>query len=189
MNIDIGFSYKDTGKIVCRLTIVAVLLFSVCTVSAQTNAIRYSDYINNTKTAGKAPLSPSNDVNLLIQLSTEISPSIYLSGGNNLAGYGVGAPLVVYADVQSIKMLYAQNKDFNAVELLVLSLYKPDDEIVNLVLKNLTDFTSLKYLLLVYKYDSCGKNLDDCLKSKTNSIVTSESYSPVTVLYRLSVPQ
>ena len=51
MNIDIGFSYKDTGKIVCRLTIVAALLFSICTACAQTNAIRYSDYINNIKTA------------------------------------------------------------------------------------------------------------------------------------------
>ena len=188
MNIDIGFSYKDTGKIVCRLTIVAALLFSICTASAQTNAIRYSDYINNIKTAGKTPLFVSNNVNLLIQLSTEINPAIYLSGSKSVR-YGEGTPLVVHSDVQSIPMIYNLNDDFNAVELLALSVEKPADVKETLIMKNMQSFTNLKYILLVYKYNACGNNTDNCLKTMTDTFVISDPGSTVTVLYCLSIPQ
>ena len=188
MNIYIGFSFRYIRKIVSRMIVVAVVLFSVSTASAQTNAIRYSDYVNNTRTPSKSPLAVSNNVGLLIQLSTEISPAIYLSDSKSV-GYGNGTPLVVYSDAQSIPMMYNQNDDFNAVELLVVSMNKPDDEKVTLVLKNLTSFINLKYVLLVYKYDSCGKNQDGCLKLKTDTMVMSVPGSTLTVLYSLSIPQ
>ena len=140
-------------------------------------AARYSDYVK------------TNDDTRLISLATEIHPAIYLKGNTDMKSFGNGDATVVNTDAASIPMLYATNPAFGKVELIKITINSATDEAVILDLFKTASFTSLKYVLCIYQYDSCGGNKDTCLPTKTDKLCKAPAESNVKVLYQLSIPE
>ena len=141
------------------------------------DAVRYSDYVK------------TNDDTRLISLATEIHPAIYLKGNTDMKSFGNGDATVVNTDAASIPMLYATNPAFGKVELIKITINSATDEAVILDLFKTASFTSLKYVLCIYQYDSCGGNKDTCLPTKTDKLCKAPAESTVKVLYQLSIPE
>ena len=163
---------------VSRTMILGILFLSLAAVSANGQvAARYSDYVK------------TNDDSRLISLATEIHPAIYLKGNTDMKSFGNGDATIVYTDAASIPMLYATNPAFGKVELIKITISNARDEAVILDLLNAASFTSLKYVLCVFEYDSCGGKSEACLQAKTDKLCKTPAESTVKVLYQLSIPE
>ena len=159
-------------------TLISILLLIFVALPAYGQvAARYSDYVK------------TNDDTRLISLATEIHPAIYLKGNTDMKSFGNGDATVVNTDEASIPMLYATNPAFGKVELIKITINSATDEAVILDLFKTASFTSLKYVLCIYQYDSCGGNKDTCLPTKTDKLCKTPAESTVRVLYQLSIPE
>lgn len=163
---------------VSRTMILGFLFAFLAAVSATGQvAARYSDYVK------------TNADSRLISLATEIHPAIYLKGNTDMKSFGNVDATVVDTDAASIPMLYATNPAFGKVELIKISINSAVDEAAALDLLKMTGFKSLKYILCVYQYDSCGGKSETCLPSKTDKLCKTPAESIVKVLYQLSIPE
>ena len=159
-------------------TLISILLLIFVALPAYGQvAARYSDYVK------------TNADSRLISLATEIHPAIYLKGNTDMKSFGNVDATVVDTDAASIPMLYATNPAFGKVELIKISINSAVDEAVILDLLKAASFTSLKYVLCIYQYDSCGGNKDTCLPTKTDKLCKAPAESNVKVLYQLSIPE
>ena len=159
-------------------TLISILLLIFVALPATGQvAARYSDYVK------------TNADSRLISLATEIHPAIYLKGNTDMKSFGNGDATVVNTDAASIPMLYATNPAFGKVELIKITINSATDEAVILDLLKAASFTSLKYVLCVFEYDSCGGNKDTCLPTKTDKLCKAPAESNVKVLYQLSIPE
>ena len=159
-------------------TLISILLLIFVALPATGQvAARYSDYVK------------TNADSRLISLATEIHPAIYLKGNTDMKSFGNGDATVVNTDAASIPMLYATNPAFGKVELIKITINSATDEAVILDLFKTASFTSLKYVLCVFEYDSCGGNKDTCLPTKTDKLCKAPAESNVKVLYQLSIPE
>ena len=159
-------------------TLISILLLIFVALPAYGQvAARYSDYVK------------TNADSRLISLATEIHPAIYLKGNTDMKSFGNGDATVVNTDAASIPMLYATNPAFGKVELIKITINSATDEAVILDLLKAASFTSLKYVLCVFEYDSCGGNKDTCLPTKTDKLCKAPAESNVKVLYQLSIPE
>ena len=155
---------------------ILLLIFVALPASGQV-AARYSDYVK------------TNADSRLISLATEIHPAIYLKGNTDMKSFGNGDATVVNTDAASIPMLYATNPAFGKVELIKITINSATDEAVILDLFKTASFTSLKYVLCIYQYASCGGKSETCLPSKTDKLCKAPAESNVKVLYQLSIPE
>ena len=163
---------------VSRTMILGILFVCLAAVSATGQvAARYSDYVK------------TNADSRLISLATEIHPAIYLKGNTDMKSFGNGDATVVNTDAASIPMLYATNPAFGKVELIKITINTAADEAAMLDLLKAASFKSLKYVLCIYQYDSCGGNKDTCLPTKTDKLCKAPAESNVKVLYQLSIPE
>lgn len=163
---------------VSRTMILGILFVCLAAVSATGQvAARYSDYVK------------TNADSRLISLATEIHPAIYLKGNTDMKSFGNGDATVVNTDAASIPMLYATNTAFGKVELIKITIKSATDEAVILDLLKAASFTSLKYVLCIYQYASCGGKSETCLPSKTDKLCKTPAESTVKVLYQLSIPE
>ena len=159
-------------------TLISILLLIFVALPAYGQvAARYSDYVK------------TNADSRLISLATEIHPAIYLKGNTDMKSFGNVDATVVDTDAASIPMLYATNPAFGKVELIKITINSATDEAVILDLFKTASFTSLKYVLCIYQYDSCGGNKDTCLPTKTDKLCKAPAESNVKVLYQLSIPE
>ena len=159
-------------------TLISILLLIFVALPAYGQvAARYSDYVK------------TNADSRLISLASEIHPAIYLKGNTDMKSFGNGDATVVNTDAASIPMLYATNPAFGKVELIKITINSATDEAVILDLFKTASFTSLKYVLCIYQYDSCGGNKDTCLPTKTDKLCKTPAESAVRVLYQLSIPE
>ena len=159
-------------------TLISILLLIFVALPAYGQvAARYSDYVK------------TNDDTRLISLATEIHPAIYLKGNTDMKSFGNGDATVVNTDAASIPMLYATNPAFGKVELIKITINSATDEAVILDLFKTASFTSLKYVLCIYQYASCGGKSETCLPSKTDKLCKTPAESNVKVLYQLSIPE
>ena len=159
-------------------TLISILLLIFVALPAYGQvAARYSDYVK------------TNADSRLISLATEIHPAIYLKGNTDMKSFGNGDATIVNTDAASIPMLYATNPAFGKVELIKITINSATDEAVILDLFKTASFTSLKYVLCVFEYDSCGGNKDTCLPTKTDKLCKAPAESNVKVLYQLSIPE
>ena len=159
-------------------TLISILLLIFVALPAYGQvAARYSDYVK------------TNDDTRLISLATEIHPAIYLKGNTDMKSFGNGDATVVNTDAASIPMLYATNPAFGKVELIKITINSATDEAVILDLFKTASFTSLKYVLCIYQYASCGGKSETCLPSKTDKLCKAPAESNVKVLYQLSIPE
>ena len=159
-------------------TLISILLLIFVALPAYGQvAARYSDYVK------------TNADSRLISLATEIHQAIYLKGNTDMKSFGNGDATVVNTDAASIPMLYATNPAFGKVELIKITINSATDEAVILDLLKAASFTSLKYVLCVFEYDSCGGNKDTCLPTKTDKLCKAPAESNVKVLYQLSIPE
>ena len=159
-------------------TLISILLLIFVALPATGQvAARYSDYVK------------TNADSRLISLASEIHPAIYLKGNTDMKSFGNGDATVVNTDAASIPMLYATNPAFGKVELIKITINSATDEAVILDLLKAASFTSLKYVLCVFEYDSCGGNKDTCLPTKTDKLCKAPAESNVKVLYQLSIPE
>ena len=159
-------------------TLISILLLIFVALPATGQvAARYSDYVK------------TNADSRLISLATEIHPAIYLKGNTDMKSFGNGDATVVNTDAASIPMLYATNPAFGKVELIKITINSATDEAVILDLLKAASFTSLKYVLCVFQYASCGGKSETCLPSKTDKLCKTPAESAVRVLYQLSIPE
>ncbi len=159
-------------------TLISILLLIFVALPAYGQvAARYSDYVK------------TNADSRLISLATEIHPAIYLKGNTDMKSFGNGDATVVNTDAASIPMLYATNPAFGKVELIKITINSATDEAVILDLFKTASFTSLKYVLCIYQYASCGGKSETCLPSKTDKLCKTPAESAVRVLYQLSIPE
>ena len=159
-------------------TLISILLLIFVALPAYGQvAARYSDYVK------------TNDDTRLISLATEIHPAIYLKGNTDMKSFGNGDAVVLHTDAASIPMLYAENAAFGKVELIKITINTAADEAAMLDLLKAASFKSLKYVLCIYQYDSCGGNKDTCLPTKTDKLCKAPAESNVKVLYQLSIPE
>ena len=159
-------------------TLISILLLIFVALPAYGQvAARYSDYVK------------TNADSRLISLATEIHPAIYLKGNTDMKSFGNGDATVVNTDAASIPMLYATNPAFGKVELIRITINSATDEAVILDLFKTASFTSLKYVLCIYQYASCGGKSETCLPSKTDKLCKTPAESAVRVLYQLSIPE
>ena len=159
-------------------TLISILLLIFVALPAYGQvAARYSDYVK------------TNDDTRLISLAIEIHPAIYLKGNTDMKSFGNGDATVVNTDAASIPMLYATNPAFGKVELIKITINSATDEAVILDLFKTASFTSLKYVLCIYQYASCGGKSETCLPSKTDKLCKTPAESTVKVLYQLSIPE
>ena len=159
-------------------TLISILLLIFVALPATGQvAARYSDYVK------------TNADSRLISLATEIHPAIYLKGNTDMKSFGNGDATVVNTDAASIPMLYATNPAFGKVELIKITINSATDEAVILDLLKAASFTSLKYVLCIYQYASCGGKSETCLPSKTDKLCKTPAESAVRVLYQLSIPE
>lgn len=145
-------------------------------VSYGQEAASYRDYVK------------SNENSELVSLASDLHPSIYLNDGE-MKKYGEGAAVTLFTDAASIPMLYATNPAFGKVELIKITIKSATDEAVILDLLKAASFTSLKYVLCIYQYASCGGKSETCLPSKTDKLCKTPAESTVKVLYQLSIPE
>ena len=159
-------------------TLISILLLIFVALPAYGQvAARYSDYVK------------TNDDTRLISLATEIHPAIYLKGNTDMKSFGNSDAVVLHTDAASIPMLYAENAAFGKVELIKITINSATDEAVILDLFKTASFTSLKYVLCIYQYASCGGKSETCLPSKTDKLCKTPAESTVKVLYQLSIPE
>ena len=159
-------------------TLISILLLIFVALPATGQvAARYSDYVK------------TNADSRLISLATEIHPAIYLKGNTDMKSFGNGDATVVNTDAASIPMLYATNPAFGKVELIKITINSATDEAAILDLFKTASFTSLKYVLCIYQYASCGGKSETCLPSKTDKLCKTPAESAVRVLYQLSIPE
>ena len=159
-------------------TLISILLLIFVALPATGQvAARYSDYVK------------TNADSRLISLASEIHPAIYLKGNTDMKSFGNGDATVVNTDAASIPMLYATNPAFGKVELIKITINSATDEAVILDLFKTASFTSLKYVLCVFQYDSCGGKSEACLQAKTDKLCKTRAESTVKVLYQLSIPE
>ena len=159
-------------------TLISILLLIFVALPAYGQvAARYSDYVK------------TNADSRLISLATEIHPAIYLKGNTDMKSFGNGDATVVNTDAASIPMLYATNPAFGKVELIKITINSATDEAVILDLFKTASFSSLKYVLCVFQYDSCGGKSEACLQAKTDKLCKTPAESIVKVLYQLSIPE
>ena len=159
-------------------TLISILLLIFVALPATGQvAARYSDYVK------------TNADSRLISLATEIHPAIYLKGNTDMKSFGNGDATVVNTDAASIPMLYATNPAFGKVELIKITINSATDEAVILDLFKTASFTSLKYVLCIYQYASCGGKSETCLPTKTDKLCKTPAESAVRVLYQLSIPE
>ena len=159
-------------------TLISILLLIFVALPAYGQvAARYSDYVK------------TNADSRLISLATEIHQAIYLKGNTDMKSFGNGDATVVNTDAASIPMLYATNPAFGKVELIKITINSATDEAVILDLFKTASFTSLKYVLCIYQYASCGGKSETCLPSKTDKLCKTPAESAVRVLYQLSIPE
>ena len=135
------------------------------------------------------PLKESPNVSLRA-LITELKPSVYLTD-NKVAVYGESAPLVLFADVQSLPLLYSARRDFATVELIQVTISNASEERATIDMARLGAFPALEYIVFVYAYPACGNSENmNCLDGKVSAAVVNQpSDSEVKIFYHLSIPE
>lgn len=103
--------------------------------------------------------------------------------------YGEKDFLVVECAATQISKLYENNVNFSAVELVRIRLHSPEDmNLFPLELAQLNSFNKLRYIQLMFLYDVCGDETDECLFDIAHSSILPGNYF-VTVMYQLSISQ
>lgn len=116
-----------------------------------------------------------------------LNPSVNLTNGE-LTIYGTGSPIVAICDAASVNMLYGNDPAFSQVELIRLTVNSAVELPSAIDLTQMQGFTNLQYFLIVFGYDACGGQSDNCLATLLGGIIQGAS-SPVIVLYNLSIPE
>ena len=116
-----------------------------------------------------------------------LNPSVNLSNGE-LTIYGTGSPIIAICDAASVNILYTNNPAFSQVELIRMTVNNPGELPSAIDLAQMQGFTNLQHLLLVFGYDACGGQSNNCLDTLLGGIIQGAS-SPVVVLYNLSIPE
>lgn len=145
-------------------------------VSYGQEAASYRDYVK------------SNENSELVSLASDLHPSIYLNDGE-MKKYGGGAAVTLFTDVASIPLLYEADEAYSNVELITINIHSAEDDKAKISLAQLSMFTKLKYIVFIYRYDSCGENNETCLKAKTQEKISSGNIDGLQVFYLLSIPR
>lgn len=137
-------------------------------------------------------MSFANPADLLVKKSSDerlralyeqLQPSVYLTD-EGIKTYG-DAPTNLYANPQSLPLLGSKHPAFSSVELIVIRVSKPTDEVAKIDMKTLAAFTSLRYILFLYEYDAkAAPGLAERTAAKL-----SNADNGVELLYLLSIPQ
>lgn len=145
----------------------------------------YHTFLSQMKSSDDTTLVAEGDH--LKSLVTELYTITYLNL-DQPKKYGEGDPVVVSFDARSVNMLYDNNNTFTKVEMLKLKISTPQELKQTIDMDRLVNFEHLKYLLIVFEYDTCGEKSTVCLPSWVDEIVDGD-LSSLTVLYMLSIPQ
>ncbi len=152
-----------------------LFLFSTLQVSAQ-----HAESLN-------VILSGQSDENQeLNSLFSDVHPSAYAENGE-LKIYGGSSPVVVYAAPESFSLLTSDNEAFNSVKLLKVTVSGPEQLASSLNLGQLESFEALEYVVVVFGYDACGNDGEQCLAGLIQNLVTNPGELPV--YYHLSIPE
>jgi len=153
---------------------VVIFLFFTSQVSAQT-----VESLN-------VKLNEQSDENQqLSRLFSDLNPSVYAENGE-LKVFGDGAPVVAFAAPGSFSLLSSDNEAFSSVRLLKIIVSEAEQLSGNLNLGQMGSFEALEYVVVVFAYDACGNNSEECLAGLVQNLVTARE--DVAVYYQLSIP-
>lgn len=121
----------------------------------------------------------------LKSLVEDLQPSVYISE-SSLEQYGDQLPKVANCEITSVGRLYELQQLYSSIEIIRININSASELSYICDYTQLSGFYSLKYILLVFQYDVCGNQTQNCLANYTNTIV--QNISPkVKVLYRLDI--
>jgi hypothetical protein len=169
------FAGRFKSQIV-QLSVLFMVIFAPVSICAQ-NALELGSAIISMKaSAVKSDQDRSAHLN---SLANEQQPTLYIN--NAIISTSNNAPFVCAdVDVQSINKLSETNSLFGQVELLRIRINMSDSQNILLNLENLTSFTNLKYVILLYSFN--------CDLGLINLIYQPKSYNGITVFYQISIP-
>ena len=179
ISLNIGFNSNSLRiqKILIWLFFVIIMpTLNITAISAQT-IDNIDNYIAN---------ADAEESQQLDKLANELNSTVYLSQGN-IKTYGVGSPIVLETGSESFDLLYENNSLFNRIELIKIKLNSSSDMQETLNLEQLQNFYNLNYIYIIYTFDACGGQNEGCLTTQTQQFVQ-VSEEPVTILYKLSIP-
>ncbi len=166
----------------------ALVLFMVFSgLSAQDGKI-----LSIKETLAGVEVKGEEDGPMLESLLRDVHKAIYLDDGKiTIAGKNTPSNdiLVAFSDVASIEELYVLNPDFARVKLLRVEITGPAEAGVNLDLSRLIGFGNLKYVLVLFSYDACGNNSDNCLEGLVHGMISGTRKNLKAVIYQLSIPE
>jgi hypothetical protein len=161
---------------VWRLLPFLILLLSLTNISAQS-----IEKLNDRLEFPKVEDNPN-----LKSLVGDLHPSVYLEQMQQKK-FGKDYPLIAFCDAASVNMLYNENPDFNMVKMIELKINSTGDKDVTIDLSKLQSFSKLKYLCIIFTYNPCNGQSDDCLANIVQGMVNG-NMSGVSVVYQLSIP-
>lgn len=121
----------------------------------------------------------------LTSLMTEIHPSIYLTNGETNV-YGE-EPIVLHADANDLKRWNTINSELaENIELIQIRVPNADSESVKLSAAQLESFTNLKYIVVLYEYNSGDEPLSS---QKADTMVKLPENSEAKLFWLISIPE
>lgn len=127
----------------------------------------------------------NSDDTRLTSLMTEIHPSIYLTNGETNV-YGK-EPIVLHADANDLKRWSTINSELAAnVELIKIRVTNADTEKATVSAAQLTSFTNLKYIVVLYEYNS---GTESATSQKADTMVKLPENSEAKLFWLISIPE
>jgi hypothetical protein len=130
--------------------------------------------------------SQAVEYSYLKNLVEELQPTIAINEDNTTL-YGKDGFTVAECVPSQIAKQKKKNEQFSTVELIRIRLFSPED-IFTLDLTQLKSFEKLQYIQLIFLFDICGDETDDCLFTVANESIQPGSF-PVIVMYQLNISQ
>jgi hypothetical protein len=121
----------------------------------------------------------------LWELVYELQPTVFINEDNR-SFYGTENFKVLECAPSQISQLYLEDETFATVELIKIK-FASAEEVAGIDLAMLSSFSMLQYVQLIYGYDVCGDETDNCLLSHAQNIISSGT-SAVVVIFQLSMP-
>lgn len=131
--------------------------------------------------------SDPDGTQILHDLVTNINPIVYLSDGN-LNAYGNGSPVVLEYESGGFARLYTENELFSEVKLINIKVNNSNELQNSLNLSRLAGFESLEYVVVQFTFDVCENSSDDCVAPHVQQMISGTPQNPVSVFYKLSIP-
>ena len=135
----------------------------------------------------RVKLSEQSDENQqLSELYYGAHASVYVAEGA-IEKYGESTPVTAAVEPESFSLLSAGNELFGSIKLLIIKVSSAEQLAGSLNLGQLPGFASLEYVVVVFEYDACGGQNENCLAGQVQNVVTNPGDLPV--YYLLSIPK